>query len=160
MRSKEGDASSTGSASASTSGAGGDGDDDLGFWVLLSGKEVSRPTHPPPDGKRALVVHIGKLKGAKAKDGTEIPAAIRITTPLGTLLREGLKLQIDSGKAQTGIYNICIPSGCIISEPMTNQFVTQLKKGAVAKLSFNLLQQGAVNVNISLTGFTKAYDSL
>ena len=50
MRLEEGDASSTGSASASTSG-GGDGDDDLGFWMLLSGREVSRPTHPP--GRRA-----------------------------------------------------------------------------------------------------------
>ena len=55
MRLEEGDASSTGSASASTSG-GGNGDDDLGFWMLLSGREVSRPTHPPPDGKRARVV--------------------------------------------------------------------------------------------------------
>ena len=52
MRLEEGDASSTGSASASTSG-GGDGDDDLGFWMLLSGREVSRPTHPPGRQARA-----------------------------------------------------------------------------------------------------------
>ena len=30
-------------------------EDGLGFWLLLSGKDVT-PTHPPPDGKRARVV--------------------------------------------------------------------------------------------------------
>ena len=112
------------------------------------------------DGQPALAMHIGKLKDAKAQDGTVIPAAIRITTPLGTLLREGLRLQIDSGKTQTGIFNICVPSGCIVSEPMTDEFIGQLKAGNAAKISFNLFQEGAVNVNISLKGFTKAYKAL
>lgn len=112
------------------------------------------------DGKRVMVVHIGKLKDAKTPDGQAIPAAIRITTPLGTLLREGLRLQIDSGQETTGAFNICIPSGCIVSEPISDQFLSQLKAGNVAKMSFNVLQQGAINVSISLKGFTKAYDSL
>lgn len=111
-------------------------------------------------GERALVVHIGKLKDAKTQDGQAIPAAIRITTPLGTLLREGLRLQIDSGKEQTGLFNVCVPSGCIVSEPMSQEFLDQFRKGSVAKMSFNILQQGAVNVDISLSGFTKAYKAL
>ena len=112
------------------------------------------------DGKRALVVHIGKLKDYKGPDGKPVPAAIRITTPLGTLLREGLKLKIDSGPEQTGVYNVCIPSGCIVSEPISDEFLKRLKGGNVAKMSFSVLQQGALSVDISLKGFTKAYDAL
>ena len=112
------------------------------------------------DGKRALVVHIGKLKDYKGSDGQTIPAAIRITTPLGTLLREGLKLKIDGGQEQTGIYNVCVPSGCIVSEPITDDFLKQLKKGSVAKMSFSVLQQGPLSVDISLKGFTKAFGAL
>jgi len=112
------------------------------------------------DGKRALVVHVGKLKDAKTSDGQAIPAAIRITTPLGTLLREGLRLKIDSGKEQTGLFNVCVPSGCIVSEPISEPFLHQLQGGNVATMSFNVLQQGALNVEISLKGFTKAFKSL
>ena len=36
----------------STSG----GDDDLGFWQLLSGREIARPTHPAKGGVRSRVV--------------------------------------------------------------------------------------------------------
>lgn len=44
------DASAPRSAPESTT------DEDAGFWFLLSGKEVARPSHPAPDGRRARVV--------------------------------------------------------------------------------------------------------
>ena len=112
------------------------------------------------DGKRALVVHIAKLDGVKTQDGKIIPAAIRVTTPLGTILRAGLKVQIDGAEPQTGGFEVCVPSGCIVSEPISEEFLKRLQAGNVAKMSFNVLQQGALNVNISLKGFTKAYNAL
>ena len=45
------------------------------------------------DGNKILVVHIRKLDGVKTQDGKTIPAAIQITTPLGTVLRAGVKVQ-------------------------------------------------------------------
>jgi len=112
------------------------------------------------DGKKALIVHIGKLTDAKTKDGKIIPAAVQITTPLGSILRAGVKIQIDTSEPQTAAYEVCIPSGCIVSDPISEEYLGRLKSGTVAKMSFNVLQQGTVTVDISLKGFTKAFSAL
>jgi invasion protein IalB len=112
------------------------------------------------DGKKALVVHVGKLKDAKTQDGKIIPAAIRITTPLGSILRAGVKIQIDSSEPQTGTFEVCLPSGCIVSDAISDEYLGKLMAGTVVKMSFNVLQQGTVNVDISLKGFTKAFNAL
>lgn len=112
------------------------------------------------DGKKALIIHIGKLKDAKTNDGKAIPAAIRITTPLGSILRAGVKIQIDAAEPQTGAFEVCIPSGCIVSDPISDEYLGRLKAGTTMKMSFNVLQQGTVSVDISLTGFTKAFKAL
>jgi invasion protein IalB len=112
------------------------------------------------DGKKVLIVYIGKLDGVKADNGKNIPAAIRITTPLGTILRQGLKVQIDGGEKQNAFFEVCIPSGCMVSDAISEEYLARLKAGNVAKMSFNVLQQGALEVNISLKGFTKAFKAL
>jgi len=112
------------------------------------------------DGKKALIVYIGKLDGVKTKDGNPIPAAIRITTPLGTILRAGLKVQIDSAEPQTALFEVCLPNGCIVSDAISDDYLARLKAGSAAKMSFNVLQQGTLEVTISLKGFTKAYKAL
>lgn len=112
------------------------------------------------DGKKALIVYIGKLNEVKTKDGKDIPAAIRITTPLGTILRQGLKVQIDNGEPQIAAFEVCIPNGCIVSDAISEKFLSELKSGNTAKMSFNVLQQGTLEVNISLKGFTKAFKAL
>jgi len=105
-------------------------------------------------------VHIGKLDEVKTKDGKNVPAAIRITTPLGTILRQGLKVQIDSGEPQTAMFEVCLPSGCIVSDAISDEYLVRLKAGNAAKMTFNVLQQGSLDVTISLKGFTKAYKAL
>ena len=112
------------------------------------------------DGTKVLVVHIRKLEGVKAPDGKTFPGAIQITTPLGTILRAGVKVQVDAGEPRTGVFEFCIPNGCILRDPMTEEFLASLKAGKAANMSFNVLQQGALSVSISLKGFTKAFGKL
>ena len=112
------------------------------------------------DGKKALVVHIRKLDGVKTQDDKTVPAVIQITTPLGTILRAGVKVQVDAGEPRTGVFEVCIPSGCILRDPMSEEFLAGLKAGNVATMSFTVLQQGTLTVSISLKGFTKAYKAL
>ncbi len=112
------------------------------------------------DGKKALVVHIRKLDGVKTQDGKTVPAAIQITTPLGTILRTGVTVKIDAGEPRTGAFEVCIPSGCIIRDPMSEEFLADLKAGKTASATFNLLQLGVVRVSISLKGLTKAFGKL
>jgi invasion protein IalB len=107
-----------------------------------------------------LDVRIRKLEGAKTQDGKTLPAAIQITTPLGTILRTGVTVRIDAGEPRTGAFEVCVRSGCVLRDPMSEEFLASLKAGKAANMTFNLLQLGTVNVSISLKGFTKAFKAL
>ncbi len=112
------------------------------------------------DGKKVLIVHIRKLDGDKAEGGKTFPAAIQITTPLGTILPAGVKVQVDAGEPRTGAFEFCIPNGCILRDPLSAEFLASLKAGKAASMTFRVLQQGTLSVSISLKGFTKAFKAL
>ena len=110
------------------------------------------------DGKRAILVTIQRITGAKTKDGKPIPAAMTVQTPLGILLPYGLRLKIDQDKVVPLPLARCIPAGCVSQAPMLDEAVGRMKKGA--KAVYGYLLQKEILVNISLSGFTKAYESL
>ncbi len=111
-------------------------------------------------GKKVIDVRIRKLEGVKTQDGKNVPAAIQITAPLGTILSTGVKVQVDAGEALIRPFEVCVPGGCILREAMSEEFLASLKAGKAANMTFNLLQLGTVNVSISLKGFTKAFKEL
>lgn len=110
------------------------------------------------DGKRAILVTIQRLTGAKTKDGKPIPAAMTSQTPLGILIPYGLRIKIDGDQVIPLPLSRCIPAGCISQAPMLAEAVTKMKKGSKAVFGYFLQQE--ILVNISLSGFTKAFDSL
>ncbi|MFK7945303.1 MAG: invasion associated locus B family protein [Paracoccaceae bacterium] len=110
------------------------------------------------DGKRALLVTIQRLSGAKAENGTPVPAAMTVQTPLGILLPYGVRLKIDADQVVPLPLSRCVPAGCISQAPMLEEAVGKLKKGSKAVYGFFLDKE--VLVNVSLRGFTKAFNSL
>lgn len=110
------------------------------------------------DGKRALLVTIQRLKGATAENGTEIPGAMTVQTPLGVLIPYGVRIKIDSDKVIPLPLSRCVPAGCISQAPMLDEAVAKLKKGSTAVFGFFLDKE--VLVNVSLRGFTKAFNNL
>jgi len=121
---------------------------------------VMRQIGQTADGKRVLEVRVRKLDGVTTQDGQTVPAAIRILTPLGTLLQPGVRVQVDGSEPRTGLFEVCLPRGCVVEDPMSEEFLGQLRAGAIAKMTIGLIQQGELNVDISLSGFTKAFGSL
>lgn len=121
---------------------------------------VMRQIGKTPDGQDVLIVLITKLDDVTAQDGRNVPAAIRILTPLGSILRAGVKVQVDASEPLTGGYEVCIPRGCVVEDPMSDELLGQFRAGSVAKMTFGIMQQGEVTVDISLNGFTKAFGSL
>ena len=121
---------------------------------------VMRQIGETSDGSRVLEVRVRKLEGVTAQDGQIVPAAIRILTPLGSLLQAGVRVQVDESEARTGIYEVCLPQGCIVEDPLSEEFLGRLKAGAIANMTFSLIQQGEITVAVSLNGFTKAFGSL
>lgn len=110
------------------------------------------------DGKRALLVTVQRLAGASAEDGTAVPAAMTVQTPLGILLPYGVRLKIDSDQVVPLPLSRCVPAGCISQAPMLDEAVGKMKKGTKAVYGFFLDKE--VLVNVSLRGFTKAFNSL
>lgn len=110
------------------------------------------------DGKRALLVTIQRLKGAKAENGASVPAAITVQTPLGILIPYGVRVKIDNDQVVPLPLSRCIPAGCISQAPMLDEAVSKMKGGSKAVFGFFL--QSEVLVDISLRGYTKAFNSL
>lgn len=110
------------------------------------------------DGKRALLVTLQRVAGAKAQDGKPIAAAMTVQTPLGVLIPYGLRLKIDGDKVVPLPLTRCIQAGCVSQAPMLAEAVTKMKRGS--KAVFGYFLQNETLVNVSLSGFTAAYDSL
>jgi len=85
---------------------------------------------------------------------------LRITTPLGTLLPEGMTLQVDAGETSRLPYVFCSRVGCHIEVGVTDKFLAAIKKGNKINLKFLDLGGRSFEVPVSLSGFTKAYGSL
>ncbi len=121
---------------------------------------VMRQIGTMADGKRVMEVRVRKLDGVETDDGQVVPAAIRIMTPLGSILPAGVSVSVDGSEPRTGPFEICLPQGCIVEDPMSEEFLGWLKSGVTARMTFGVIQQGEVNVDISLNGFTAAFAAL
>lgn len=87
-------------------------------------------------------------------------AVLDVITPLGVVLTEGLVMKIDQGREEAAAFQICTEQGCLVREPVADELINRLKRGSVAKLTVFAANQGEVTSNISLKGFTKAYDAI
>ncbi len=93
-------------------------------------------------------------------DGVKIAAVADIITPLGVLLEFGLRLKIDAGEERGAPFRICQKHGCLVREPLSLDVIASLKKGNVAVVTVAAEGAGPIDINISLSGFTKAFNSL
>ncbi len=109
------------------------------------------------EGNDVMQIELNRLAGANA------PAAVMlINTPLLTLLPEGVALSIDGGKTARVPFFVCDNSKCIARVSMRDEDVAAFKRGQSATLSVvpaNAPDQ-RISVQMSLSGFTAAYDSL
>ncbi|MEO0677492.1 MAG: invasion associated locus B family protein [Pseudomonadota bacterium] len=85
-----------------------------------------------------------------------------IVTPLETLLMRQISLQIDSGAVRRYPFTFCTRSGCISRVGFTTDDVAAMKAGSGATIT--IVPAGSpdtpVVLEMSLTGFTAAYDAL
>ena len=78
--------------------------------------------------------------------------------PPGMLLRDGLRVHIDGANPTRADYTICFPNLCFAEAEIKPDYISALKRGTNLVVT-TLNQQGKpVNFDISLAGFTKAYD--
>lgn len=110
-------------------------------------------------GNNVLEVRIRRLEGVTAQNGQAIPAAIQIAAPLGVLLQQGVRVAVDGGTASAFPFQICVQGGCLSRDAIPVALLDRMKAGRVARFTV-ASPQGEVPVDLSLTGFTKAFNSL
>lgn len=112
------------------------------------------------DGQPILRVSLRKTPGATGPEGQAIAGVMQMEAPLGVLLPAGIALSIDGREIGRSGYKVCNGRACIASEPLAADFVNQFKQGVNAQLTVVGLNGDEENVQISLAGFTDAYNGL
>lgn len=95
-------------------------------------------------------------------DGGQAAAASTIVVPLETLLPRQLQVAIDANKPKFYPFTFCTPVGCFSRIGFTADEIEGLKKGTKATVSVvpMVAPDKLVSVDISLKGFTDAYDAV
>jgi len=85
---------------------------------------------------------------------------IEFVLPLMTDLTTPVELKITENKSQSLQYNACNQSACFILLSDAAAVLEAFKANASANMVFGLFNGQSVNVNISLRGFTAAFEAL
>ncbi|MGF1444924.1 MAG: invasion associated locus B family protein [Pikeienuella sp.] len=138
-----------------------------GAWdiVCIEGRDVCAMQHVGRDGQGnpILAVEIQKIDGLTDRDGRTVPALITVTTTIGVLLRPGIVVRVDGGEARRIGFEVCLPDRCIATRALPDQLLNEYKRGNTAAMAFAAAAQGQpreIRVDVSLSGFTRAFNSL
>lgn len=111
-------------------------------------------------GAPLLLMRLRKLPDPVEASGNVFTVEAELFTRLGFLLPAGISMQIDAEEPNRIPFERCLPNGCGSLPLFTNEMINALKAGGVARFTM-LVNPGEEDVaDISLSGFTAAYDSL
>jgi len=83
---------------------------------------------------------------------------VQVAVPPVVLIQPGLQLKIDDGEATGVKYVVCTPGECLALGEINDDYVTRMKRGGTLHIAMLNPQGKPVNFEISLAGFTAAYD--
>ena len=111
------------------------------------------------DGQKNPVAEVSILKLPEA---AEADAGVTVVTPLGTLLTNGVIVQIDDGETRQYPFGWCSQVGCFSRFGLAKTSVDGMKRGRSGKITLVSIgaPQTPVVLALSLTGFTDAWNSL
>lgn len=78
--------------------------------------------------------------------------------PVGMLIQPGVQLQIDGAKPDVARYSICFPNACYAELAIDAGFINRMKRGGKLQLTAINQQAKQVRFDLTLIGFTAAYD--
>ncbi len=110
-----------------------------------------------PQGNPVILARLVKLPA-----DAEAKALAIFNTPLGTLLPTGIRFQIDTSPEATLPFEWCVQEGCVVRLGLRDAEIASMKRGRNVKLTVISIAdpEQPVVVNLSLAGFTAAFDSL
>ena len=127
-----------------------------GPLITGDGKKVERCVMIQIAGKDNTPIAQIELTRSPQKD----QYITQFTTPLGSVLTTGLRLQIDDGEVIRLPYQFCMNTGCRVVLPAKQEFIDSMQKGRTLHIAFDLINGKTANAQISLLGFTSALDAI
>ena len=111
------------------------------------------------DGQQNPVAEFSLLKLPAEAEAT---AGVTVVTPLGTLLPAGLVLQVDGGERRQYPFSWCSQVGCFARFGLDDGSIDAMKRGNGGKVTLVSVSapNAPVTLDVSLSGFTAAFDSL
>jgi len=105
------------------------------------------------NGRTLLVLTVRKAPDDKP------PLAI-LQLPLGVLLEPGVSLSVDGGEPRKLSYRLCDLGCCIVTFLLREDLENAFRQGQTARVELVTAEQKKVNVDVSLNGFTAAFNAL
>ena len=103
-------------------------------------------------GQRVLTVGLRRTEGG----GT----AMTVIAPFGVLLSDGVRIRLeDTDVIQMGFLT-CLSNGCIANADLESDAVAAMERGTGATVRMQTLQGQALDLEVSLMGFTAAMNRL
>lgn len=123
------------------------GDDPCAMVQVLNGAQ----------GEPLAEITVGKLPA-----GGAAVAWANVIVPLETLLQAQLAISIDGAPRKLYNYHHCVPVGCVAQLGLTQGDIDAMKAGSKAVISLVPARapDQVLNMDLSLGGFTSAYDGL
>jgi invasion protein IalB len=124
-----------------------------------------------PDGKECFMYQlamdqaknpVAEVSILKLPEQSEAEAGVTVVTPLGTLLTTGVIVQVDNGEQRQYPFAWCSQVGCFARFGLTKPSIDALKRGKAGRITLVSVgrPEHPVELALSLSGFTAAFDSL
>ena len=104
------------------------------------------------NGQVVTAVSLAEIKGKINR------RVFQVTVPTGRLLPAGIKVQVDDKKEATIPYVYCFPQSCMAEVQLDDNLVALLKSGGKMTVASTNFQNRPNPVEVTLNGFTAAYD--
>lgn len=88
----------------------------------------------------------------------EARKSLLLSVPPLMVIPPGVQVQIDGAKPEQARYTICAPNQCYAELPIDNGFINRLKAGGTLHVTAINQQGKPARYDLTLIGFTKAYD--
>ena len=98
----------------------------------------------------------------KLPEGERAIAAANVMVPLETLLTKKLRFAFSEGSVKEFPYSFCNQNGCLVRMGLLEEDIVAMKKGASSRLSITHISspEASINLDLSLNGFTAAFDAI
>ena len=109
-----------------------------------------------PDGSPTAEINLFQV------NRENVVAGATIVTPLETLLTQNLRLKIDGGTGKVYPFTLCSRQGCVAQVGFLDEELNAMKAGTEAQVIIvpAAAPESTVELKISLSGFTAAYEAL